>query len=111
MSRNSERAERARVALDALQTDGDGEDAIVDLIADLLHYSRERALDPERVAQRALSTWLAEDLDPKGDGRRYLGYLARIKAHASWYVLAAATVALGIDELVEQFAAFQAAFH
>ena len=102
MSRYGERAERARAALDALQ-DGDGEDAVVDLIADCLHHARRRAMDPERVAERALSTWLAEDRDPTGDGKRHLGLglIAHLKAHTVLYVMVAIALALVIDELTE----------
>lgn len=101
MSRNGERAERARAALDALQTDG--EDAIVDLVADLLHYARRRTLDPKRVAERAVATWMAEDRDPTGDGKRHLGLgiIAHLRAHTVLYAMAAVALALVADEITE----------
>jgi hypothetical protein len=113
MTSNNERAHLGRVAIEAftaeIEEKGDLEDAVTDLIADVLHYAKEKRLDPSRVAQHALRVWRAEDRDPDGDGAR-----ARLRKtafkRALWYGLAfvgaGSYVLLLVDEAIEQLAAF-----
>jgi hypothetical protein len=88
---------------------GDLEDTVTDLIADLLHYAREKQLDPSRVAQGAWRMWRAEERDPNGDGTSVRKPKMAFK-QALWYVVAfigAVSAALLIfDEATEQLAVF-----
>lgn len=111
---NSQRAHLGRGAIDAFMNKIEGEkadleDTVTDLIADLLHYAREKQLDPSRVAQRAWRLWRAEDRDPNGDGTRVRKPKMAFK-QALWALLAilgAVSVALLIfDEAMEQLPVF-----
>lgn len=67
--RNEMRASWAQQGLDAFQlacrTDDD--DAIADLICNLLHLARERGLDPLAELSRAQRNWEGEEADAEGE--------------------------------------------
>jgi hypothetical protein len=104
MATNSERAHRARAAIDAYQIHQDGqnlEDTITDLVTDIFHYARAQKLEPSQVAEQALGIWRLENFGPSGDLKSHL-LPAHFKTQAIWYALWFAVIVLGIDEIVEQ---------
>lgn len=60
---NSDRAQWAEIALATFTetVNTDREDAIADLICDLLHLARQDGLDPESQLERAKSNFTAEE--------------------------------------------------
>lgn len=79
LEQNHDRAEWARVAVKAFRNvcrgsmkDGEPvlDEAVGDLIGDLLHLCEENGLDPLQIARHGISHYVAETFDDDGMGHR-----------------------------------------